>query len=196
MGAYPCLFGVACCTKDTAKACIATMKYDGTACKPCRTKFGGELDPRYKRDNDATNEKRRRNGKAKEYNDANNEKLRLNGKKKEHNDAYSDALAAAHREEQRRRHDLFNDTPLFTPAEQKATAKLVMASEIVKTPEGTWISLKVRCASVSWLGCAPNRVYLARRLRARGRTARYTSGAPAASWWTSFCGDKIPWNST
>ena len=52
MGAYPCLFGVACCTKDMAKASIATLKYDGTACKPCRTKFGGEPDPRYKRDND------------------------------------------------------------------------------------------------------------------------------------------------
>ena len=183
MGCYPCLFGVACCTKDTAKGCIATLKYDGTACKPCRTKFGGEPDPRIKIDNDAANEKRRRNGKAKEYNDerrlngkakeyndasneerrsngkakeyndANNDERRLNGKGKEYNDANNDAnnaaRAAAHREEQRRKHDLFYDTPLFTPAEQKATAKLVMASEIVKTPEGTWISLKVRCASVS-----------------------------------------------
>ena len=90
MGAYPCLFGVACCTKDTVKACIATLKYDGTACKPCRTKHGLEPDPRIKRDNDAAHEKRRRNGKAKEYNDANNEERRLNGKAKESNDASND----------------------------------------------------------------------------------------------------------
>ena len=57
----------------------------------CRNKYGGEPDPRLKIANDKANEKRRCNGKAKEWNDVfnpgNNEERRLNGKRKEWNDS-------------------------------------------------------------------------------------------------------------